>query len=175
MQLLGSVELRNVNPQTFLSTIDLLRTALTCTFLFTNANPRLKSLYYDPPQTLLVAPPNNSSMNCTELQNVESGIGGNAQVAAWYAFENRTEIMAMNLLQFNTMVAQSPYMLEYKRILGTSVLFAAGPIELLHLPGPVPAPAFPTNSGFDSLSKLSLLAVLVHMAVASYIVAVEVK
>lgn len=172
MLLLGSVELRNVNPQVFLSTLDLLRTTLTCTFLWAHVNPELTSVYYYPPQTLLPAPaPLNSTLNCTELNATQSGIRGDAQVAAWYTFENSTDIMNMNIIQFNTMVSHSPFMLDYKRILGTSVLFAAGPVELLHLPGPIQVPVLPTNSCSDSWSRLSLLVLLAHMAAALYIAA----
>ena len=136
--LIGSVELRHVHPQVFLSTLHLLRTALTCTLFWARATPLLTSVYYDPPHIVLDAPAVIRTYNCSDLNTTIAAAAGDARVAAWYTFENTTEIMSMNLIQFNTMVAFSPYIQDYKRIVGSSVLFAAGPAELLHLPGPVP-------------------------------------
>ena len=143
MLLNGLIELRNVNPQIVLSSFDSLRAAVTCALQSSAATPQFSSLYYEPPQTLLPAPPVLQTINCSSLNGsfptatTAAPLPG-GRAAVWYTFPNTSQIMSMNLVEFNTLMTYSPYIQAYKQIVGSTGIIAAGPAELLHLPGPVP-------------------------------------
>ena len=144
MLLDGLIEFRNANPQIVLSTFDAFRAAVTCTLQSSAATPQFTSVYYEPPQTLLPAPPVLQTLNCSYFNDSFTSPPSSppppmqgARTIAWYKFPNTSEIMAMNLIQFNTRMASSPYIQAYKQIVGSTGIIAAGPAELLHLPGPV--------------------------------------
>lgn len=83
-------------------------------------------------------------------------------------------ILNMGLIEFNTLMAKSPHIINYSRLIGASdYIVAAGPAELLHLPTSKPRP--PSNQQQSSATTQTVLSICKYLILYILMTAVHIE
>jgi hypothetical protein len=84
-------------------------------------------------------------------------------------------ILNMGLIQFNTIMAKSSYVIDYsKSVGGSDYIIAAGPIELLHLPSPQPYQPTRQQSSAPKITK-TIISIYKYLILYILMIAVHIQ
>lgn len=125
--LFASLEFQHADPYHVKNTSILLQESISNTLNHPQQHIHLDYYYYIENRTTYKYPP---------LLIQSSVPTPDSSVCVFYTIHEPTlQILEMDLIQFNTLMAKSSYTLNYSKLVGGSnYILAAGPAELLHLP-----------------------------------------
>ena len=153
--LLASLQFQHPIPSLLLNTTSLLQANIALTLAVPNTTIQIANMYYSIYRNMYYPLTPSSSIINQYPPNITINVRYNI-------IDPPQTILNMGLIEFNTLMAKSPHIINYSRLIGASdYILAAGPAELLHLPTSKPRP--PTNQQQSSATTQTVLSICKYL------------
>lgn len=160
--LLASLEFQHPNPKLLLNTTSLLQTNIALTLAVPNTTIQLTNMYYSIYKNMYYPLTPTAPYSSNSTINIRYNIIDPPQT-----------ILDMGIIEFNTLMAKSEYIINYSRLIeGSDYIIAAGPVELLHLPSIKP---YPSNQQQSSATTQTVLSIYKYLILYILITAVYIE
>ena len=165
--LLASLQFQHPIPSLLLNTTSTLQTSIALTLAVPNNTIQISTMYYSIYRNMYYPLTPSSSIINQYPPNITINVQYNI-------IDPPQTILNMGLIEFNTLMAKSPYVINYSRLIGASdYVLAAGPAELLHLPTSKPRP--PSNQQQSSATTQTVLSICKYLILYILMTAVHIE